>query len=180
MPNILGDDYKTQIRIIKNNDSGQVIKINDEIEYMEDELQELYNESKIINEDVSILQEQVNNIRGEVAIIEKVLTDRRNELLLEETNIKSIEDNICILNKDIINNQDAQKLKRLGAELSLDFTNDICPICRQKIQDSLMFDTVEARFMSIDENINHLKEQKNMLEITKKLRSEHCLCIKMI
>src|SRR5690606_11073167 len=43
-------------------------------------------------------------------------------------------------------------------------SKDLCPVCKQTIQDTLIPDSSHMQVMSIDENIRHLNAQKEMLE----------------
>jgi len=48
-----------------------------------------------------------------------------------------------------------------------------CPTCRQHIQDSLLDTLPDNRFMSIEDNIRHLKEQKKMFEFSLESRKRN-------
>jgi len=52
--------------------------------------------------------------------------------------------------------------KATGGDLSV----DKCPTCKQAIQDNLLSASTDSGFMSIEDNIKHLKEQKKMLEFS--------------
>ena len=49
---------------------------------------------------------------------------------------------------------------------------DRCPVCKQHIQDNLLDAETVSGFMSIEDNIRHLREQKKMLEFTLGSRKE--------
>lgn len=68
---------------------------------------------------------------------------------------------------------DAARLQKFGSEATGgDISADICPVCKQHIQDNLLDAEAASGFMSIEDNIRHLKEQKKMLEFTLGCRKE--------
>ena len=78
-----------------------------------------------------------------------------------------------IVNSDIRNNNDAARLQKFGSEATGEgISADICPVCKQHIQDNLLNLEDVSGFMSIEDNIRHLKEQKKMLEFTLGSRKE--------
>lgn len=80
---------------------------------------------------------------------------------------------MALVNSDIRNNNDAARLQKFGSEATGgDISADICPVCKQHIQDNLLDAEAISGFMSIEDNIRHLKEQKKMLEFTLGCRKE--------
>mgnify|MGYP005954862249 CR=1 FL=1 len=69
-----------------------------------------------------------------------------------------------VIKQDITNNKDAKKLKILGSNLGAESFQGRCPVCNQKIQDSLLPVQHDTNVMSIEETINHLTAQKEMFE----------------
>lgn len=89
------------------------------------------------------------------------------QITQEKASIQILNDNLEIIDMDLSNNEDAAKLRGLGSELNCLTSKDICPVCHQHIQDSLL-PVVDGNYvMSIDENIQHLHAQKEMLEYAK-------------
>ena len=48
--------------------------------------------------------------------------------------------------------------------MQFEFAKDICPVCHQKINDSLLPNSIDVPVMGIDENIKHLEAQRDMLK----------------
>lgn len=87
--------------------------------------------------------------------------------------IKRLNADLEIVNSDIRNNNDAARLQKFGSEATEgDISVDVCPVCKQHIQDNLLNVEAISGFMSIEDNIRHLKEQKKMLEFTLGSRKE--------
>lgn len=83
--------------------------------------------------------------------------------------------NLRIVNEDIRNNEDAARLQKFGSEAADgDLSVDICPTCKQHIQDNLLSAGADSGFMSIEENIRHLKEQKKMIEFSLNSYRNNC------
>jgi hypothetical protein len=80
-----------------------------------------------------------------------------------------------IVNADIRNNEDAARLQKFGSE-AMDgaLSVDICPTCKQHIQDNLLTAGTDSGFMNIEDNIRHLKEQKKMLEFSLNSHKNTC------
>lgn len=87
--------------------------------------------------------------------------------------IEHLKENLLFTDSDIRNNNDAARLQKFGSETAEEsISANICPVCRQHIQDNLLDAETVNGFMSIEENIRHLKEQKKMLEFTLGSRKE--------
>ena len=54
----------------------------------------------------------------------------------------------------------------MGSDNGFDIETECCPVCKQKIQDNILVDTSNNIFMNIDQNIQHLIEQKKLLEFS--------------
>lgn len=81
--------------------------------------------------------------------------------------IKRLNADLEIVNSDIRNNVDAARLQKFGSDATGgDISAEVCPICKQHIQDNLLAAEATCGYMSIEDNIRHLKEQKKMLEFT--------------
>lgn len=87
--------------------------------------------------------------------------------------IKRLNADLEIVNSDIRNNEDAARLQKFGSEaIGGDVSAKICPTCKQHIQDNLLTVDASSDFMSIEDNIRHLKEQKKMLDFSLGSRKE--------
>ncbi|MED4599680.1 hypothetical protein P9314_03040 [Paenibacillus validus] len=161
-PKLLSEDDFSKILISKDNDSIE--------EYIED-LNEQYKElglmkPKIID-NFDEIQEELNETENSIDQFESELHKHRDMLLSENSSIERLASNLEIIDSDIRNNKDAARLRDLGSELNLATSKDLCPVCSQAIQDTLIPDSSHMQVMSIDENIRHLNAQKEMLEFAR-------------
>lgn len=75
--------------------------------------------------------------------------------------INQLNSNIQLICADIRNNEDAARLQKFGSEHATEqISVNVCPTCKQQIQDNLLEANVCSGFMSIEENIRHLKAQR--------------------
>lgn len=113
------------------------------------------------------LQEELNKTENDIASYEEDVKWLRDHIINEKAMIETLNNNLEIINNDLRNNKDAAKLRELGSELNCSTSKDICPVCHQKISDSLLPNVEGIEIMSIDVNIRHLNAQKKMLEYAK-------------
>ncbi|HAK1242092.1 TPA: hypothetical protein H1547_002886, partial [Listeria monocytogenes] len=71
-----------------------------------------------------------------------------------------------LIEEDIKNNKDASRLVALGSEENFNSFNRNCPTCGQGISDTLLISQNEKPIMTIEENIVHLKSQKELFKLT--------------
>jgi len=97
-------------------------------------------------------------------------SDLSNIIRLHSAGIEAIsrlKSSLEILRSDLRNNEDAARLQRFGSDATDgDISVEVCPTCKQHLQDSLLAASADNGFMSIEDNIRHLKEQKKMFEFS--------------
>ena len=163
-PEILEENFEQNVSIVRS--VGENITIDEWIE----ELQNEHDSLKTIHPKVV---DNYDELQAELEETEKTIDENsfnqnktQQELFTTKRKIEEITRNIEIINQDIANNKDAQKLKKLGSQLESNIFQDRCPICNQEIQDSLLHVQHGAKIMNIEETINHLMAQKKMFEFT--------------
>lgn len=110
------------------------------------------------------LQVELNETEEQILKLSNYIVDCRRQLSIEGGSIRKITNNLETISIDLSNNKDAARLRSLGSDLQFEFAKDICPICHQKINDSLLPNSIDVPVMGIDENIKHLEAQRDMLE----------------
>jgi hypothetical protein len=78
-----------------------------------------------------------------------------------------IDERLQAIEEDLRQNQDNLKLRHLGSAQEFDITKDRCPVCHQPLRDSLLPQDLERQPMSLEENINFLKEQRSIFRFMK-------------
>ena len=110
------------------------------------------------------LQVELNETEAEISKLSNYIVDCRGQLSIESGSIRTITNNLETISIDLSNNKDAARLRSLGSDLQFEFAKDICPVCHQKINDSLLPNSIDVPVMGIDENIKHLEAQRDMLK----------------
>lgn len=110
------------------------------------------------------LQVELNETEAQISKLSNYIVDCRGQLSIESGSIRTITNNLETISIDLSNNKDAARLRSLGSDLQFEFAKDICPVCHQKINDSLLPNSIDVPVMGIDENIKHLEAQRDMLK----------------
>ncbi|WCK55146.1 hypothetical protein PP175_03930 [Aneurinibacillus sp. Ricciae_BoGa-3] len=164
LPTVLDERFTNQLSIFIVQEDGKEIIAKDYIEGLHNNIEKLNKKNIKVGDNVDDLQNELLSIKDKISKYEKIITDKRNELVYANGSIESIIHSLEIINKDILNNKDALKLKNLGSSEEWLINKNICPTCQQKIHDSLLPQNIEFDFMTIEENIKHLEAQKKMMD----------------
>lgn len=162
IPEILPEKFEKNVAIVRM--VGDNVGIDEWIS----QLQEEHDTLKTVRPRVI---DNYDELQNELQEVEKVIGENNNEIhtIQQELNIttrkiQEINKNLDVIKQDITNNKDAKKLKILGSNLGAESFQGRCPVCNQKIQDSLLPVQHDTNVMSIEETINHLTAQKEMFE----------------
>lgn len=68
------------------------------------------------------------------------------------------------VSEDLERNKTALKLRNLGAQMEIEVATDHCPICHQKIDDTLLLGIVSGPQMDLKTNVDYLDSQRRMLQ----------------
>jgi len=110
------------------------------------------------------LNEELVEIEDTIEEMEKKLGECRYKEIISKAAIEQASRNLEVVNRDLRNNKDAVKLQKMGSTSGCQTAINICPVCNQKIQDSLLHIGQNVPVMSVEENIKHLEGQKAILE----------------
>lgn len=158
-PKILKEDELSRIVIVK--DQEDISAIINELKSQLKDLKEL--KPKIVD-NFDSLQIELEETETASSEMRHRLISYKRKLRREDASIKTITQNLETVANDLSNNKDAARLRKLGSDISCDTSKDICPVCHQHINDSLLPLTDDMPVMSIDENIRHLEAQQEMLK----------------
>ncbi|CAG9606849.1 hypothetical protein [Pseudoneobacillus rhizosphaerae] len=146
------------------NSNGNLFSLDQFIKYKKFEYGNLIKlKPKNIN-NFQELKAELRNIEEDIINYETKLKDTRFVLNNENNSIDRLKHSLELIQTDIVNNQDAKKLRNLGSKEGFNSYKDICPTCNQPISDTLLVSQNKADVMSIDDNINHLKSQEKVFE----------------
>lgn len=157
-PSVLSKIDLTGFHILKNKQN-----VNEFIDGLRKEYEEIESMKPKIVDNFEELQEELNTTEDTIEEYEEDIKWLRERIMQEKAAIQVLSNNIEIIENDLRNNKDAARLRELGSELDCLTSKDICPVCHQAIDDSLLPTIEGIEIMSIDENIRHLEAQKVML-----------------
>ncbi|MFJ7941114.1 hypothetical protein ACIQYG_21865 [Peribacillus sp. NPDC096622] len=135
------------------------------IEVKENEYNNLIKTKPRKIENFQELKEELNKIDEETIKFEEKIRTLKLKFNNEKISLNKLLSSLQLIQTDIVNNQDAKKLRNLGSTEGFKSFKDICPTCNQTISDSLLVgQNKDNEVMSIDDNIRHLKSQENLFE----------------
>jgi len=143
------------------------VSIEDEIDRLTVEYEGLRQLKPRVHDNFEALNVELSETQAQIIEYENRLREIWASLAGFSEAIKRLNADLEIVNSDIRNNVDAARLQKLGSEATGgDISTEVCPVCKQYIQDNLLVAEATSGYMSIEDNIRHLKEQKKMLEFT--------------
>lgn len=148
----------TGIYIIKNDK-----KIEEHISELEEEYSNLESIKPKIVDNFDNLQEELDSTESDIENFEEGIRTLREHISRENSFVQILNSNLEIIESDLRNNKDAARLRNLGSELGCLLSENLCPVCQQPIQDTLLPVVEGMEIMSVDENIRHLEAQKQMI-----------------
>lgn len=162
-PRILSDEYIENLNIqIKENEKN--IEIDDKINSLNDEILKLKQTKPKVGMINDTIQNEFEENKEKVEALELMLIKENEKENTEKHGLDKLNKILENINLDINNNKDAKKLMELGSIKKTSIGKNICPLCQSKIEDSLLLNQKEYNSMSIEENIEHLNQQKKLIE----------------
>ncbi len=114
-----------------------------------------------IQETNSNLQQELNELEEALLFQEAAAAKARDDYFNEESNRNLLNERLEALEEDLIKNQDALKLQKYGASLQTSVAFGDCPTCHQPVVDSLLEQPSSHTPMSLEKNIEFIKQQKH-------------------
>lgn len=120
-----------------------------------------------VTDNFEALNTELSEVEEAILKFEEIVHQLMHKLSGINETIRRLNSDLQLICTDIRNNEDAARLQKFGSEVSNgQISANICPTCKQQIQDNLLEANPCSGFMSIEENIRHLKAQKSMLEFS--------------
>ena len=162
-PHVLSDKDLSRIAILTIEKTTIEEKSNQlKIEY--DSLRQL---KPRVTDNFDALNTELSETEEAILKFEEILRQLMQKLSGLNEVIHRLTTDLQLICADIRNNEDAARLQKFGSEVSKgQISANICPTCKQQIQDNLLEANPCNGFMSIEENIRHLRAQKSMLEFS--------------
>lgn len=129
-------------------------------EFESQSLQEIQDVNPQLKEDLSGEEEKYSQLTAQLQVM-------RRDFQLARSEKMALDKRISALEIDLTQNQDAEKLQKLGSVLGEIVEFQSCPTCHQHVDQELLPDT-KTLTMGIDENIAFIKSQ---LDLYRSLRN---------
>ena len=170
-PQVMELGVENITNILKNTEGG--ILLEDYLIELRKKYDSLYSTEPKVVDNYEQIEEELKLTEEAITDLERQSKEVRQKFVAENLAINKLNANLENIRVDISNNKDAKKLRDLGAEVDSLVLRDVCPVCHQKIQDTLLPEQEEYTFMSIEENIRHLNAQEQMFEYALKGHQEN-------
>jgi hypothetical protein len=108
-------------------------------------------------------QKQLSEAEETLTSVQFAIGRKLDEVEQAEAETERVSGRIKSLETEILRNRDELTLRKLGSLRELSIAGSHCPTCHQGIPDSLIPD-LKAEFMTVEQNIEFLKEQREMLK----------------
>lgn len=162
-PKILLDNY-TETLNIQVEENEQYIDINEKINKLNDEITALKQTKPRVGMINDKLQIDLEENKEKLNSLELMLIKENEKENAEKFGLNKLNKILENINLDLSNNKDAKKIMELGSIKNTSIGKKVCPLCNSKIEDSLLLSQKNYNTMSIEENIEHLKQQKKLIE----------------
>lgn len=172
-PEILNSNYNDRITILKQIQDEVDFSLEAYIEKVQNNINLIQTSQMRVGDNIEDLQEELSCSKEKIEELEILIENEQEGLVYEKSSVETLRRSLEIINKDLQNNKDALKIKKLGSTQDWLVNKDICPTCRQKIHDALLPQDVDYNLMSVEENIKHLESQKAMIEFGLKGRKNN-------
>ncbi len=161
-PQIINEENLKQMKIYKMLEEN--VELDKYMRMKQEEVNGLSQQSLKVGNNIEELQKRLNQIQIELQELEGKKNEKSKECLLEKKATNKLKESLEIINKDLENNKDIRKLKKLGGLAESSLSKNICPTCNQSINDCLLEQLYEINTMTVEEQIKHLTDQKAMVE----------------
>lgn len=110
-------------------------------------------------EEKSLDNEAVNSQLGVIRVHRRKYEDASNSIELTLLSTSEIDSKLGTLKHDYDQYQQLRRLKSVGSNINADLDTTKCPICESDLYDTLSSSTVKRQPMTLEENIDFLKNQ---------------------
>ena len=140
---------------------------------------------KLEEEEIPTAQEAVSETEKKLSSAYRRLIDLEvlereisEDIELETADLAALDKRLAALREDLKKNQDVERLRKYGTTDHLHLVTGRCPTCHQTISDALLDQQDQDTIMTIDENIEYIRNQVRTFEgmrgrISGSIRSRH-------
>ncbi|MEW8030378.1 MAG: hypothetical protein AB2806_21910 [Candidatus Thiodiazotropha sp.] len=112
--------------------------------------------------------DKVNSQLGNLRVLRREFEETSNSIESLLLSVSEIDGKLSTLRHDFDQYQQLRRLKAVGSDISADLETTKCPICESDLFDTLSSSTVKRQPMTLEENIEFLKNQIDFFGSIKK------------
>lgn len=112
--------------------------------------------------------EKLNSQVAVMRVLRREVEETSNLVEMKMLSISEVDSKILTLKHDYDQYRQLNRLKKVGSDISINTDTRKCPICENDLYDTLGNSTVKREPMSLDENIQFLKNQLDFFSSIKK------------
>ncbi|MDT0677309.1 hypothetical protein [Autumnicola musiva] len=133
------------------------------LEIFQSELNEIEKESLPKTGQISDkLSKQLDQLTVEYSKLNFSKQNLVNKIVLSEKDLKGYKKEYSETINELENYKAYKKVRKFAKDEDVQITQDLCPTCSQEVKDTLLPQDINQNYMKLDENINHLKSQKDL------------------
>jgi hypothetical protein len=137
------------------------------------ELHALEDESlPTVGETAGVLSDELESAKRMLYEQDIFAREKLEEIENERMQRDSIEIRLGALHEDLEKNRDAQKLRSFGSIATLSISEHSCPTCHQHLTDTLLTQNSADQAMTIDDNIEFIRNQIRSFDLLKESSSQ--------
>jgi len=133
--------------------------------------QRLEKKQALEEQSIPRVSDVAESVKQELVEVESAVIDQQavlsrliDALASEEQEVARVRERLAAIKEDIQRNKDARTLRNLGSRKDSELNHGSCPVCHQRVADSLVPLAPGQAVMSLDENIKFLQEQSRTFE----------------
>lgn len=123
-------------------------------------------QKEIVDEEIPKAEQVSQEIIDELGKAEEVLAKLEDshehatqDLFTERKHVLAVDERLRALEEDLKDYQDLKRVLDRGGEIRLELNDSTCPTCHQEIKDTLLSQEKSATPMTLEENINFIRDQ---------------------
>jgi hypothetical protein len=148
--------------------NGEWIHASDADKKDREELRAMEDETiTTVGEEAEALSQQLEETKVILYQQDQVAREMLDDIESEKMQRDSIQVRLEALQEDLEKNKDAQKLKSFGSVARWSLSDSTCPTCHQHLTDSLLPQNTGDRAMSIEDNIEFIRNQIKSFDLLK-------------
>jgi hypothetical protein len=163
-PSIINDIKSISLSVIKEEETLSIV---DFVEQLRQDYKEMENTTLLnVGQTNDLNEQRLNYFINEYNKISLQIDVLIPDIALDKGQLRRYKEQLIGISEDLRKNKDLLKINKLGAEIEMPTAINICPLCKNTIDDnSLLPEELKETPMQLEDNITYLDAQKKMIEV---------------